>query len=153
MVTIIDITTEYSRKHNTNIGSIMFENNYDYDSHQEEIETAKWLVSSFGGNIVLLKESTKQKEEKPDYLWDNKYWERKGINSSKFNTIDIRIRKAFSQINEKKGGLILDFKNSDLTIEQAKRKVISCASKRFRGNVEIIIKKNQNYIVLNIIKK
>ena len=153
MVTIIDITTEYSRKLNTNIGSIMFENNYDYDSHQEEIETAKWLVSSFGGNIVLLKESTKQKEEKPDYLWDNKYWERKGIYSSKQNTIDSRIRKAYSQIYEKRGGMILDFSQSILSLEQALKSVKNCVLNRAKGDSIIIIKKNKNFVVLKIIKK
>ena len=153
MVTIIDITTEYSKKTSNSSGSITFENNYEYDSHQEEIETAKWLVSSFGGNIVLLKESTKQKEEKPDYLWDNKYWERKGINSLKQNTIDLRIRKAYSQIFEKRGGMILDFSQSIMNLEQAVKSVKKSVLNRAKGNSIIIIKKNKSFTVLKIIKK
>ncbi len=152
MVSIIDITSDF-KKISDSSRKIHLDKDYDVDVHLAELETAKWIVSTFGGEIYLLQESLKQSIETPDYLWRGKYWERKGINSSKFNTVDLRIRKAFSQIKEKKGGLILDFTNSDLTLEQAKRKVESCALKRYRGDVEIIIKKNQNYTVLKIIKK
>ena len=151
MVTIIDITSEYC-KTSTRLGRIVLENNYDYESHQDEIETAKWLVSSFGGDIVLLKESSKQREEKPDYLWKNKYWERKGINSSKHNTIDSRIRKAYSQIYEKRGGIILDFTQSALKLEQAIKEVKISVEKRAKGNADIIIKKNKDYVVLRVVK-
>ena len=152
MITIIDITSEYCKKNNTCKGSIIFESGYDYDSHQDEIETAKWLVSNFGGDIILLKESNKQREEKPDYLWKNKFWERKGINSSKHNTIDSRIRKAYSQIYDKRGGILLDFSQSVLKLEQAVKEVKNSVEKRAKGNADIIIKKNNSFIVLKVTK-
>lgn len=47
----------------------------------------------------------------PDYLWNGKYWELKTITTEK--AADSALRKALKQIENKPGGIILDFQKKD----------------------------------------
>lgn len=153
MVKITDITDEYIERANPRFGRIVVEDGYDRDRHTDEIATATWLWETFGGDIVLLDESEKQGAETPDYLWREQYWERKGLDTSKSNTVDTRVRKAYSQIDERRGGIIIDFSKSKASFEQAKKMVWDSALKRARGSIDIIVCKKSEFAVLKVTKK
>lgn len=76
------------------------------------------------------------------------FWERKGISSVKFGTIDLRIRKAYGQIMERQGGLVLDFSRNILPMEKIRLYVVRSVKERARGTTDIIVRKDTAYIVL-----
>lgn len=76
---------------------------------------ANWLYSEFGWDIVLLKESKEQGDRTPDYHWNGRSWELKGVTSK--NSVDRAIREAAKQIQKNPGGIILDTSNSELSDE------------------------------------
>ena len=100
-----------------------------------------------------MKESTKQNEERPDYLWSDKHWERKGIHSVKDNTIDLRIRKGYSQIEGRRGGLVLDFSSNKLDMASIERSVKESLIRRAKGTADIFLIKNGEYKILRATKK
>lgn len=77
----------------------------------------------------------------PDFLWNSSRWELKTIESEKYGTIDKRIRKAYSQVRDNPGGIILDFSKSALSLEEAKELALKSAVNRAKGISDIIIKK------------
>lgn len=148
MTTITDVTEEYINAARSQVGILAFEDGYEQSFHADEIETARWLHKTFGGNLTLLKESTRQGVKTADYLWNGRLWERKGISSSKFGTIDLRIRIALGQIMEKRGGIVLDFSDSEMNMEKIMNHVARSLKERAHGKTDIIIKKRETYIVL-----
>ena len=52
----------------------------------------------------------------PDFLWNGRFWELKGVTSQ--NSIDRAVREAAKQIRVIPGGIILDISASDLSIEE-----------------------------------
>ena len=76
----------------------------------------------------------------PDYKWNNKFWELKGIRSG--TSLDAAIRKAIKQISLNPGGIIIDiskFKNKQSCING----IITKRMKLFgRTHGCIIIKSN-----------
>lgn len=147
VIEIRDVTDEYKSNARPQIGILAFEDGYEQSSHTDEIETARWLHMIFGGNLTLLKESTRQGVKTADYLWNDRLWERKGVSSSNFNTINRRVRKAYMQIAGDNGGIILDFTDSKLTMEQAIKIVLQSVERRSRGFADIIIKKKNVFKV------
>ena len=147
MAIITDVTDEYKNNAQPQSGILAFEDGYEQSTHADEIETARWLHKTFGGNLTLLKESTRQGVKTADYLWNGRLWERKGISSSNFNTINRRIRKAYTQIAGDNGGIILYFTDSKLTLEQATKSALESASRRSRGFADIIVKKKNVFKV------
>ena len=71
--------------------------------------TAFWLLETFGGRIILLKQNSGYMIKNPDYKWNDKFWELKGIQSSV--SLDTGIRKSIKQILNKPGGIIIDLSN------------------------------------------
>lgn len=74
-------------------------------THKAEVEAAEILHSTFGGKIILLKESNAHGEKTPDYLWNRKLWEQKSISSSK--AADSALRVGMKQIRGNAGGVVL----------------------------------------------
>lgn len=153
MVEVAEITKEFLEKGVPKSGRIIFEEHFDRKNHADEIQTAEWLWRKFGGDIVLLCESKKQREKMPDYLWRGTYWERKGISSSKTNTIHIRIKKAYSQIDGKRGGIILDFTNGRLNWREIEKAVMYSLIRCAIGKTDIIMIKKNTFKVWQAIKK
>ena len=60
MTQITDVTEEYKNIANPEDGILAFQDGYEQESHADEIETARWLYKTFGGNLILLKESQRQ---------------------------------------------------------------------------------------------
>ena len=152
MAQITDVTEEYKNNAKPEDGILAFQDGYEQNLHADAIETARWLHKTFGGNLILLKESQRQGVKTADYLWNDRLWERKGISSNNFDTINKRIRKAYIQISGDNGGIILDFSDSKLTLEQAIRLTLQSASRRSRGFADIIVKKKGSYTVFRIKK-
>lgn len=148
MTTISDVTDEYKNKARPQVNILAFEDGYNQSTHADEIETARWLYKTFGGNLTLLKESARQGVKTADYLWNGRLWERKGISSNKHGTIDLRIRQAYGQIMENRGGMILDFSASGMNMEKIMSHVVKSLKERAHGQTDIIIKKSATYRVL-----
>ena len=114
---ITDVVDEYIQKATPGMGEITFEEGYDKDGHPHEVTVAEWLKQKFGGNIVVQSESSKDGERRSDYLWNGKLWELKGPTTVK--APDSALRKGMTQILSNPGGIILDFKDSDISIDEA----------------------------------
>lgn len=129
--------------------SLKIEDGVINKTHKEEIDGAKWLTKNFNGDITVKAEV--RDKISCDYYWDKQNWERKGFKSSKYGTIDEKIRHACKQI-EYHGGMLLDFSDSALTIDEAKE--ICAKSMRARANngIKAIIKKDNQFKVLEYIK-
>lgn len=83
-----------------------YDEEYRKSKHNDEIKTANWLLTTFGGNIRLLTESTIRNQHTPDYLWNGKYWELKSTHS--INGADKLLQHAIKQIRGNPGGVIFD---------------------------------------------
>ena len=149
---VIDITKAFIENSSAG-GRIVFEGNYDKRTHSEEIKTAEWLQQSFGGNVVLLSEVKAKDIKTHDCIWDGKDWEFKTVASDKFTTIDSRIRKAYAQISDNRGGIVLDFTDSSLTLDEAVEMVKKSSARRMKGGGKIIVKKGERFKVFNIPKE
>lgn len=114
---ITDVTDEYLNNATPGIGKITFEEGYDKNGHRHEVSFAEWLKNNFGGDIVVQNESTKDGEKRSDYLWNNRLWELKAPTSAK--APDSALRKALAQILPNPGGVILDFKDCKIEIDEA----------------------------------
>ena len=148
MAQITDVTEQYKQNAAPETGILAFQDGYEMGSHSDEIETARWLHKTFGGNLILLKERQKQGVKTADYLWNDRLWERKGISSNKYDTVDKRIRKALGQILDRRGGMILDFSASGLKMEKILSYTIKSLKERVQGQTDIIIKQGSTYRVL-----
>ncbi|MBR0090123.1 MAG: hypothetical protein IJP92_00255, partial [Lachnospiraceae bacterium] len=80
----IDVTDDYLRRATPGIGSITQENGYDEKSHNEETSMSEWILRTFGGEIVLITDiGGTYHGKRPDFLWNNKFWELKTVGSEK----------------------------------------------------------------------
>lgn len=156
MAIITDVTQEYMDRAKPGSGTIVYETGYRRQAHEDEIRTAKWLIETFGGNVMLLREHRTYGIRTPDFLWRGATWELKDISSNQYGTIDKRIQKACKQLQEyplqgQHGGIILDFTGNRLPMEKIKGYVIQSAKARMlHGTNNIIIKKGAEYIALQI---
>lgn len=79
-----------------------------------------------GGDIKLLKESKEQGSKTPDFLWNGRNWELKGVTT--LNSIDRAIREAAKQIQDNPGGIILNLLDATQSIESNENAILQ----RFR---------------------
>jgi len=101
-----DVTAEYLSTAVPGYGSVTYDKGYRVKDHQHEIDMAEWLHRTFGGNIVLLKESEIKNQKMADLLWNNKLWELKSASS--INGADKLMQHAIKQIQDNPGGVILN---------------------------------------------
>ena len=104
-----DVTKEFIDKAKPGIGTISYEEGFDFKRHKQEKETALWLLDTFGGDIVVLKEKHGYRLKNPDYKWNSKFWELKDVTTRR--SIDNGLRKAAKQILSMPGGIIIDISN------------------------------------------
>lgn len=127
-----DVTKEYLRAAVPNHGTVLQEGGYNTKNHQAEIAMSEWLHRTFGGDIVLLKESPKRDIKTPDFLWNGKKWELKGAHS--INGADKSLQHAVKQIQDNPGGVILDILG-ELDMQKLERQLL----RRFlRSNIDIL---------------
>ena len=116
----IDVTEEYAKSANPGEGTVTYEQGYDMGpKHQNERDIATWIHETYGGDIVLLKESDDWSHMTPDYLWRGKLWELKTISSAK--AADSALRTAKKQIRNNPGGIILDYSADDFSMESLEK--------------------------------
>ena len=108
-IELIDVTKEFLAKASPGKGSIEYEEGFNFKYSHEEKMTAFWLLETFGGKIILLKQNGNYMVKNPDYKWNDRFWELKGIQTS--TSLDTGIRKSIKQISKKPGGVIIDLSN------------------------------------------
>lgn len=107
--TVKNVTSEYYGLSYPGKGNIIKSEGYKISNHKDEIRFAEFIHKKFGGEIVLLNESKEENSKNPDFLWNDKMWELKTLNSSK--AVDTQLRKALKQIYKNPGGVFLDTRN------------------------------------------
>lgn len=100
-----NVTGEYLRKARPGRGKVLFEKGFAKDDYPDEVKTAEWLHKRFGGEIKLLNRSNEKKS--PDYNWNGKLWDLKTVSTEK--AANSAIRSGIHQIEEKPGGVILNY--------------------------------------------
>lgn len=123
-LTAKDVTKMYLDSATPGQGSITYDAGYKVSGHQAEIKMAKWIHSTFGGDIKLLKEAEDDSIKRPDYLWHTALWELKGVHS--ISAADKRLQYAIKQIKDNPGGVILDVLE-DIDMDKLERQL----SRRF----------------------
>ncbi len=150
---IEDVTKKYISEATPNKGNIII----DEEVKKEDISIGEWLHKTYGGNIHLLQEDKVIKW--PDAYWKNEFWEFKTPVSA--NSIDKRIRKAVSQLNSaksttdttsKSSGIVLDISNFEVN-NNLLNLIVEKFSKRSKGEMDLIIKKNEKTILILRSKK
>ena len=114
-----NVLAEYIINATPGKGSLLFEKGYSIEQHSKEIETAEVLKQLFGGNIILLTESNDCSTKRADYSWNEKLWELKNTSTEK--AANSAIRKAIKQIEQKPGGIILNFEENHVDMEELKQ--------------------------------
>lgn len=148
---LIDCTKEFLAKSKPGIGSIVLEDGLDVNTHINEIETAKWLLNTFGGEITVLKEKNMYKIKTPDYEWDGKYWD---LKRTKYKSSIIKaVKNGMKQIKGKQGGLIIDIHNSKYDYNSIVSFIHSNQLSLHKANGYIIIKKKKLLLSVLQIKR
>ena len=134
----IEVTEEYWENAIPGEGSIIIEIGYDEAQRETEVKMAKWIHKTFGGNIVLLRETDRIYEGKrADYLWKDRLWELKNTGSAK--SVDSVLRKALKQIRENPGGVIIDFGKSKDSIARIESAIGERIRKSCRFSLDVMI--------------
>ncbi len=133
----INITKHYIKNASPGCGEIIKQEGYNESLHINEIETAKWLIRTFGGDVVLLNEKNLDNIKTPDFLWHNRYWDLKDVSSEK--AIDNAVRKGLRQIQNNPGGLILDFGGNPINLTKAKEAIEGRLRRGFPRSVDFIV--------------
>lgn len=111
----LDVLDEYVKNATPGVGTITFEDGYEVSSHESEVRFAKWMHETFGGNIVLLNESTIENEKRADYLWNGKLWDLKITTTEK--AANTAIKRGLAQIKPNPGGVILDYGDCEISMD------------------------------------
>lgn len=148
---VTNVFPEYFRNSNPGKGSITYDNGFNKLSHADEVKTAQWLLRTFGGDIVLLTESEIEGEKRADFLWNGRLWDLKTVSTAK--AADSAVRKGLKQIFDNPGGIILDYGNNPVSMDNVK-KIINARMLRGGGNnADIIIAKEEKVIEILRYKK
>ncbi|MBQ4425610.1 MAG: hypothetical protein II882_07750 [Lachnospiraceae bacterium] len=115
-----------------------------------------WLHDVFGGDIEALNEEGRALS--PDYIWRNKLWDLKTPDKTNHNTLEKRIGHGIKQIfsssrGKSAGGLIVDLSQCGYSFEDGSRLAVEKAVKKSKGVFDLIVKKNDRYVVYRINKK
>lgn len=148
----IDVTAEYLENAIPGEGSVIIETGYDESQREVEVKMAKWIHKTFGGNIILLKETDKVYEGKrADYLWRDRLWELKNTGSAK--SVDSVLRKALKQIRENPGGVIIDFGKSKDSIARIESAISERIRKSCRFSIDVMVLKHGKVVKVIRYKK
>ena len=144
------VTQEYYDTAKPGVGKVILEEGYKKAHHQQEIETAEWLVKEFGGDVTLQKEIDKQNVRTSDYIWRERFWELKNVSS--VNSGDYGLRKAISQIQSNPGGVILKISN-EVKLTDLEKQLKSRAKRSDISGFDILIAKENKVIKIIRYKK
>lgn len=114
-----DVSAEYAEQATPGEGTITQDDGYDTSRHTEETKIAEWLRSKFGGDIRLLNESKVDHEKRADLLWRGKLWDLKTASTEK--AANTAIKRGLQQIRPNPGGIILDYKDIEISMDLLKQ--------------------------------
>lgn len=114
-----DVSAEYAEQATPGEGTITQDEGYDTSRHTEETKIAEWLRSKFGGDIRLLNESKVDHEKRADLLWRGKLWDLKTASTEK--AANTAIKRGLQQIRPNPGGIILDYKDIEISMDLLKQ--------------------------------
>lgn len=130
----IDVTDEYANNAKPNVGKITMDDDLIVKDHQSEIEVAEWLLKTYGGNIHIMQEHSGPKF--PDYEWNGKLWDLKDVTTAQ--AAKGAIARGRAQIHTNAGGIILDYKNNDISLKDV-IDVIDKKAKHYENGIGDII--------------
>ena len=142
-----DVTSEYIRYAKPRTGKIIYEEGV----RDDDKEVSKWLHEKLGGDIRVLKDINRQHIKTPDACWDGKYWEYK--NPKTKNAIDKRLKAAAAQLGDNEGGIVIDVTGSELSREDSINTIINRLPRRMKKSVDVIVKEEDNLIMVMRYKK
>ena len=134
---MLDVLEEYQHNAKPGAGTLTYGEGYRISHHAEEIKTAQWLHENLGGDIVLLAEDGRLYEKTPDFLWRGKGWELKTTTTEK--SADSALRNALKQILENPGGVILDYGDNEVSIQDIGKIVIRRLERQKKCTADILI--------------
>ena len=134
---MLDVLEEYQRNAKPGAGTLTYGEGYRISHHAEEIKTAQWLHENLGGDIVLLAEDGGLYEKTPDFLWRGKGWALKTTTTEK--SADSALRNALKQILENPGGVILDYGDNEVSIQDIGKIVIRRLERQEKCTADILI--------------
>lgn len=112
-----DVTEKYFKNAKPGAGKITYDKNYDFNDEEDETKIARWLKSTFGGDVHIRQEIDETEGKSYcDYYWRGKCWELK--TKSNLTSPETTIKKALNQIKKTPGGIILNFKSDEFDLER-----------------------------------
>lgn len=132
-----DVTAEYGLNAKPGAGVVTIEDGYKIGGHQNEIDTAKWLHDTFGGDITLRKESVDFNQRTPDFTWQGKSWELKDITS--LNAADQAVRKGAKQIQDNPGGIVLNLNNHEFDMKALQKTVYNRVQRSDIDTLDVMV--------------
>ena len=131
-----NVTREYLDAAAPGQGSVSYQKGYKPGEHKKEIQMAEWLYNTFGGDVSLLTESKEPGDKTPDFLWNGKSWELKGVSGK--SSVDRAVRDAAKRIQVNTGGIILDCSASVLPTEDIESIVSQRARRVALDSVDVL---------------
>ncbi len=113
-----DVTSEYLKAATPGEGTITYDDGYNTQQHQLEVDFSYWIHNTFGGEIRLLKEINEQKVKTADYRWRGKLWDLKTVTTEK--AANAAVRHGLQQIRENPGGIFLDYRGVVVDMDMLK---------------------------------
>lgn len=132
-------------------GTIKFDEGLNISKHSEEIEMAKFLNDLFGGELTVLKEANIQGVKTADFLWNNKLWDLKTVTTEK--SADSAIRKGLKQIKDNPDGIILDYRNREVSLDSVFKVVDGRTRRGIEESVDIMLVLGKNKVKVYRYKK
>lgn len=115
-------------------GNIDYQNGYSLEEHTDEVSMARFLQKTFGGDVKCLTENNVTKM--PDFLWNGALWDLKTPKSTNVNKV---VKKGMSQIKENPGGIIIDFRNKNVDIDDIRKQLNLRMGWYYDRSVDIMI--------------
>lgn len=149
-----DVTNEYKKTSKPGSGKVIKGPGYkegDSKKGKMERETAEWLVKTFGGDVVMNKQTSSNGEQgkNPEYTWRGKLWELKEPEKKTENAIGSCLRAGLHQIKANPGGVLIDITKCGAGFDMATRAITYRAKRSAHFDVDvIIIKRGDRYKVL-----
>ena len=132
-----DITNEVLANASPGRGGIYVDENYAFASHKEELEVAKWIQKTIGGDIEIKNEKLVYQAKSPDYYWQGKHWDLKTLSTEK--AADSAVRHGIKQIAQKPGGIILLIKDCDMDIKKAEKLAVARVKRSAKFDMRLIL--------------
>ena len=146
-----DVTAEYFGKATPGKGKITYQEGLKESDSRDEISMAKLLHDKFGGDIKLLVDVNEDKIKTPDYIWRDKFWDLKTVTTEK--SADSAIRKGLKQITENPGGIILDYRGNNISLEILEEKIDTRMRRGINNTTDIMVILKDNDIRVYRYKK